>query len=201
MAIQLSNFTPYLTRKTVGVVAFLLAENAVKYRLSALVVTIQYQQGSINLAPQSCVFQAGIGGADVAIPGAIVTPLPLNDVLISDPLLQHTPGDSVVTFLATGFFLAAWHVSVGVTSGGRKNSQTVLFFDGGSGFFPIPETFGYGYHRNIAAGRDTTSASFQRTVSSGDSIMIASQRIAGTGNLEFLASSCLLRVAFIPSGN
>ena len=163
-------------------------------------MTIQYQQPNINLASDACVFQAGIGPADVLILGATVLPLPLSNVLIGDGLIGHIPGDSEIEFLATGIFLAQWQVSINVASGARKNSQTSLFLDAGTGFFPVLETFGYGYHRSTVAGRDTTVGRFQRNVNAGDRIMIASQRIAGTGNLEFMASSCLVRVAFVPTG-
>jgi hypothetical protein len=162
-------------------------------------VTEQYQQGSINLMPSAAIFQAAIGGVDVLIPGATVTPLPLQVVSDTASLIAHVPGSSEIEFLADGTFLAQWNISINVASGGRKNSQTALFIDSGAGFLPVVGTFGFGYHRNTASGRDTTSGEFRsQQVVSGTKIQIASQRISGLGNLEFIASSCSLLVGFVP---
>ena len=163
-------------------------------------MTEQYQQASINLMPNAEVTQLGIGAANVPIPGAVVTPVPWNTILDESPLIRATAGSPIVEFLADGIFFAEWSVSIGVSSGGRKNSMTSFLIDTGGGFVPELEVFGFGYHRNIAAGRDTTTKQLRRTVSAGDRIEITSQRIAGTGNLQFLASSCSLIVGLVPLG-
>lgn len=161
-------------------------------------VTEQYQQGSINLMPRDEVLQLGIGAANVPIPGAVVTPLPWGTILEDTTLIDATVGSPEIEFLADGIFFAEWSVSIGVSSGGRKNSQTSLLLDTGGGFFPVLEVFGNGYHRNTAAGRDTTTKFYRATVAAGDRIEVAAQRINGTGNLQFLASSCSLIVGLVP---
>lgn len=148
--------------------------------------------------PAASIFAAGIGPADVPIAGAAVTPLPLQVVERQDVFFEHVPGSSEVTFTADGIALIEWDVSINVASGGRKNSQTTLFLDSGGGFLPVNLTFGYGYHRNTAQGRDTTSGRKRLTISAGDTVEIASQRVAGTANLEFIASSCSVLIGFIP---
>jgi len=162
-------------------------------------VTEQYQQASINLMPDAAIFQAQLGAVDVPIPGAIVTPLPLQVVTDETTLIEHAAGSSEIEFLADGIFFAQWDVSINVASLGRKNSMTSLFLDSGAGFFPIVGTFGFGYHRNVASGRDTTSGKFRsQLVTAGTRLEVASQRISGTGNLEFMASSCSLLVGLVP---
>ncbi len=149
--------------------------------------------------PDAAIFQAHLARVDVLIPAAIVTPLPLQVVLDETTLIAHTPGASEIEFLADGIFFAQWDVSINVASGSRKNSMTSLFLDSGAGFFPIAGTFGFGYHRCVASGRDTTSGKFRsQLVTVGTKIEIASQRISGVGNLEFLASSCSLLVGLVP---
>lgn len=144
------------------------------------------------------IFSAGIGAADVLIPGALVTSLPLQVVEESTPLIRHVPGSSEVEFLADGIALISWFVSINVAAGNRKSSQTTLFLDSGSGFLPVNLTFGYGYHRNTTNGLDTTGGRKRLPVKKGDKIEIASQRVAGTSNLEFAASSCSVMVGLIP---
>lgn len=161
-------------------------------------MTEQYLQESINLMPDAEVLQVGIGGANVAIPGATVAPLPWGSIIDDTPLIRATVGSAEIEFLASGIFFAQWDVSIGVSSGARKNSQTSFLINTGGGFVPVPELFGYGYHRNIAAGRDTTSGTFRASVLAGNRIEIASQRIAGTGNLQFIASSCSMTVGLVP---
>ncbi len=162
-------------------------------------MTEQYQQGSINLMPEAAIFQGQIARVDVLIPGAVVTPLPLQVVTNSTPLIAHVLGSSEIEFLAGGIFLAQWEVSIDVVTFERKNSQTSLFLDSGGGFFPIAGTFGFGYHRNVAQGRDTTAGTFRsQRITAGTRIEIASQRISGGGNLAFIASSCSLLVGLVP---
>jgi len=163
-------------------------------------VTEQYLQPSINMLSAPCRFSGGIGAADVLIPGAVVTPLPLSVVEGECSLIRHVLGSSELEFLASGSVLVEWDVSIDVDSGGRKNSQTTLFLDEGFGFLPVNLTFGYGYHRNTAQGKDSTSGTKPFRVSEGDKIEIASQRIAGTGNLKFIASSNSVKVSFRPDG-
>ena len=162
-------------------------------------MTIQYQQRSINLLSDTGAFQGQIGGADVPIVGAAVTPLPLQVVQNDSQTISHTLGSSDIEFLAGGVYLVAWAISIGVASGGRKNSQTSLFQDTGGGFLPVTATIGYGYHRNVAAGRDTTSGEFESGfIEAGTVIRFASQRIAGAGNLEFIAASSNVLVTLLP---
>lgn len=161
-------------------------------------MTLQYGQPNINFMPASSVFEAGIGPAPVTLVGAAVTPLPLQDVKVTSDLIAHAPGASEVEFLAGGTVHASWRVSIGVASGGRKNSQTALYLDSGSGFFPVDLSFGYGYHRNVPAGRDTTVGFVRFAVEAGDKIEVASQRIVGVGNLEFIASSSFVMFGLIP---
>lgn len=149
--------------------------------------------------PDAAIFQAQIGGFDVPIPGAVVTSLPLQIVMDSTPLIAHVLGSSEIEFLADGIFLAQWEVSIDVVTLERKNSQTSLFLDSGAGFFPISGTFGFGYHRNVAQGKDTTAGTFRsQRITAGTRIEIASQRISGAGNLEFIAASCSLLVGLVP---
>lgn len=149
--------------------------------------------------PAAEIFQGGVGAAPVPIPGAVVTPMPIQVVTNESPLIRHTLGSSEIEFLASGIFLAHWDVSITVASLGRKNSMTTLFLNTGAGYAPIIGTFGYGYHRNVAAGRDTTNGVLRsQPVDAGDRIQLASQRIAGGGDLEFIASSCSILVGFIP---
>ena len=103
-------------------------------------------------------------------------------------------------FQADGLALISWDVSINVAGGQRKSSQTSLFLDDGSGFgfLPVNLSFGFGYHRNTAKGLDTTGGRKRMSVKKGDKIEIASQRVAGTNNLEFQASSCSVMVGLIP---
>lgn len=151
--------------------------------------------------PEAAIFQARIGNANVAIPGAAVTPLPLQVVTYSSPLITHVLGSSEIEFQADGIFVAYWATSINNTNANRSNSQTALFLDSGGGFFPIIGTTGYGYHRTTAQGRDTT-VGFLRSqpVTRGDKIEVASQRIAGTGALQFIAASCYVLLGFLPVG-
>jgi len=162
-------------------------------------VTEQYLQSSINLLPAPSTFYAGIGASSVAIPGAGVTPLPLQVVEERGVFFEHSLGSSEVTFTASGIALIEWGVSINLVTGGRKNSQTALYLDAGSGFLPVNLSFGYGYHRNSSQGRDTTCGQGGLAgIRPGDKIEIASQRIAVTGNLQFIASSCSVLIGFIP---
>lgn len=150
--------------------------------------------------PNADVLQVGIGAASVPITGAAVTPLPWGAIIESAQFINASIGSPEIQFSADGIFFAQWTVSINVASLGRKNSQTSLLLDSGGGFVPVPEVFGFGYHRNTTDGRDTTAGKFRGTVSAGNRIEIASQRISGTGNLEFIASSCSLIVGLIPLG-
>lgn len=160
-------------------------------------MTLQYGQPNINFMPAGSLFEAGIGPVPVTIVGAAVTPLPLQDVKSTSDLISHVPGSSEIEFLAGGTACVSWRVSIGVASGQRKNSQTALYLDSGSGFLPIDLTFGYGYHRNVLAGRDTTTGFTRFAVEAGDKIEVASQRIVGTGNLEYIASSSFVMAGLI----
>ncbi|MCK5643464.1 MAG: hypothetical protein KAJ19_21820 [Gammaproteobacteria bacterium] len=161
-------------------------------------MTEQYLQSNINLHPESAVFFGGIGALDVPIFGALVTSLPLQVVDSSNPLFVHTLGSSEVEVGASGLLTAFWFTSINVNSGGRKNSKVSLFVDrdDGFGFLPVERTFSFGYHRNIAQGRDTPSAFIQDfPVEQGWKIEVAAQRISGTGNLRYIGAASSLLMA------
>ena len=111
--------------------------------------------------PNAPAFQGQLGRSDVLISGAAVTPLPLQTVTLTASLISHTAGSSIVEFLEDGVFEAAWEVSIGVATLDRKSSQTSLFLDTGTGFSLISGTSGFGYHRNIVNGFDTTAGVFR----------------------------------------
>lgn len=161
-------------------------------------MTEQYLQASINLMSAPALFSGGIGPVDVLIPGAVVTGMPIQVVEESTPLISHTLGSSELEFEADGIALISWFVSISVAAGQRKSSQTSLFFDDGSGFLPVNLSFGFGYHRNVNNGFDTTGGRKRLAVKKGDKIEIVSQRVAGTNNLEFVGSSCSVMVGLIP---
>lgn len=148
--------------------------------------------------PSSDVLQVGIGALSVPMPGATVVPVPWNSIEQARHI-SASPGMPEIEFSADGTFVAQWAISIGVASGGRKNSQVSLMLDDGGGFIPIPEVFGYGYHRNTSSGLNTISGEFRGEVSAGDRIQITGQRISGVGNLELVASSCSMIVGLIPS--
>ncbi len=157
----------------------------------------QYQQPNINLLPDPATFQ-GFLGVNTAIPAATFTPLPWTVETITDPLISHPAGSSDLTFLANGRVIVQWAASIGNTVNARTQSATFLFVNSGAGFVLALGTIGFGYHRNIATGADTTTGTHQFSVSQNDVMRITSIRIAGVGALQFLALSCEILVHFFP---
>ncbi len=160
-------------------------------------MTEQHQQPNINLAIDPAVFQGHLA-VTTAIPGASLTPMPINIETITSSLIVHAPNSSDLTFVTAGTVLAEWVAGIGNTNNSRSQSAAAMFIDTGSGFIGVFGTLGFGYHRNAAQGNGTITGLFEFPVPANATMRIAALRSSGAGALQFIGLGCSLLVHFFP---
>jgi hypothetical protein len=140
-------------------------------------------------------------GVTTAIPGAALTPMPLDTLDFAfDPLVYtHTLGSSDITIVQSGRYHISAQASIDNTVGAaRTSSAAALFVNSGAGFMLVLGSLTFGYHRNAANGEDTLPDDKILTLNAGDILRFAAARIAGTGPLAYIGGGCRLSITKVP---
>lgn len=127
------------------------------------------------------------------------TDIPLNVERIIDQNFTHTANSAVITFNSAGTYLITARCTADNTGGGsgnssRTQSQMRLVLNTGSGFNEVDGSFGYMYHRNSAAGLNTTTVQLVLSISTGNQIKLQAIRISGSGDLVAASGGCSITI-------
>lgn len=140
-------------------------------------------------------------GVNTAIPGAALTPMPLDalDFAFDPSVYTHVLGSPDVTIVESGRYHVSVDASIDNTLGAsRTSSAAALFVDSGAGFMLVPGSLTFGYHRNSANGEDTLPLDKIFTLDAGDILRFAAVRIAGIGPLAYIGGGCRLSITKVP---
>ena len=144
---------------------------------------------------------SGFLAANTAIPGAALTPMPLDgiDFAFDPTVYSHVLGSSDVTILQDGRYQVTVEAGIDNTAGAaRTTSAGAIFVNSGAGFMLPSSVLTFGYHRNSANGEDVLPDSKILTLSAGDIVRFAAVRFAGTGPLAYIGGACRFSIIKLP---
>jgi len=117
------------------------------------------------------------------------TPIVWATQLRADAVYNHIPGSSEIEFLFAGDVLVMVDVTVYSTSSNSRTESTArLAQNSGLGFFALPESNCYMYHRNSSQGRTTGSITMVISVLPGHRLRLEAARSSGSATLLTLAN-------------
>lgn len=141
-------------------------------------------QADIGITPKEH-FHAHNNVTTQTLTATFVTAIIGTDVR-SDAIYSNTNGE--VTINKTGNFKVTYDISADATSGTRSIMEAVLQVN----TVNVPGTFAYSYHRNTTAGEDTTSATTDIAVTSGDVVRVQIREVVG--GVTTVANACRLTI-------